>query len=117
MEEAARLCDRIAILDHGKVIARGSPQELIAGLGAPQVLEVLTVPALSDEVLRALPGVVRVSHKADARALWVTDATLTVPALLEQARAAGAAVKQVLTREATLEDVFVHLTGAELRDA
>jgi ABC-2 type transport system ATP-binding protein len=116
MEEAARLCNRIAILDHGKVIARGTPEELIAGLGAPQIVEVVTLPVLPDEALKALPGVVRLSNKADGRVLYVTDATVTLPLVLELARSRGAEVKHVLTREATLEDVFVHLTGSELRD-
>jgi ABC-2 type transport system ATP-binding protein len=114
MEEASRLCDRLAILDHGRVIARGSPAELIASLGAPHVVEVITTPVLED--LAQIPGVVRVSNKADARVLAVNDVTATLPAVLEKARAAGVTVKNVSTREATLEDVFVHLTGSELRD-
>lgn len=116
MEEAARLCDRIAILDHGKVIARGSPTELIDSLKAPQVLELLTDPPLDDALVRALPGVVRTSTKADVRVLHVTDATVTLPAVLGLAREKNVAVKHALTREATLEDVFVHLTGSALRD-
>jgi ABC-2 type transport system ATP-binding protein len=116
MEEAARLCDRIAILDHGKVIARGSPTELVASLGAPHVIELITTPPLGEAGLKTVTGVVRVSNKADARVLHVSDVTTTLPALLERARAAGVAVKNVSTREATLEDVFVHLTGSELRD-
>jgi ABC-2 type transport system ATP-binding protein len=117
MEEAARLCNRIAILDHGKVIARGSPDELIASLGAAQIIEVVTSPPLDDAALLAIPGVTRSTAKADARVLYVSDATLTLPLLLELARSSGSAVKHVVTREATLEDVFVHLTGSELRDA
>jgi ABC-2 type transport system ATP-binding protein len=116
MEEAARLCDRIAILDHGKVIARGSPTELVASLGAPHVIELITTPPLEEAGLKTVTGVVRVSNKADARVLHVSDVTATLPALLEHARAAQVAVKNVSTREATLEDVFVHLTGSELRD-
>jgi ABC-2 type transport system ATP-binding protein len=114
MEEASRLCDRLAILDHGRVIARGSPTELIASLGAPHVVELITTPVLED--LASVPGVVRVSNKADARVLHVNDVTASLPAVLEKARAAGVTVKNVSTREATLEDVFVHLTGSELRD-
>ncbi|MBS1153353.1 MAG: ABC-type multidrug transport system, ATPase component [Myxococcaceae bacterium] len=116
MEEAARLCNRIAILDHGKVIARGTPGELIASLGASQLIEVITLPALDDAALRSLPGVRRISPKADARVLYVEDAAISLPLLLELARTSGSAVKHVVTREATLEDVFVHLTGSELRD-
>jgi ABC-2 type transport system ATP-binding protein len=116
MEEAARLCDRLAIMDHGRVIARGTPAELVASLGAPQVLEAITEPALEDAGLSALPGVVRVSAKADARVLHVADVTVSLPALLEHAKARGTHVRHVATREATLEDVFVHLTGTGLRD-
>jgi ABC-2 type transport system ATP-binding protein len=117
MEEAARLCDRLAILDHGKVIARGSPRELVESLGAPQMIEVITQPPLSEQSLAALPGVVRVAPKADARVLHVKDLTVTLPSVLAMAQQQSAAVKHLSTRDATLEDVFVHLTGSELRDA
>ncbi|MBL8955196.1 MAG: ABC transporter ATP-binding protein [Myxococcaceae bacterium] len=117
MEEAARLCDRLAVLDHGRVIARGSPKGLIASLGAAHVIEVITSPALDDAALGALPSVVRVSAKADARVLHAADVSAALPALLSLAASRGAHVKHVSTREATLEDVFVHLTGAGLRDA
>jgi ABC-2 type transport system ATP-binding protein len=116
MEEAARLCDRIAILDHGKVIARGTPKELIESLGAPQVIEVVTVPPLDDAELKALPSVVRTGNKGDAKTLHVADLGAAVPAVIDLARTKGLAVKHIVTREATLEDVFVHLTGSELRD-
>jgi ABC-2 type transport system ATP-binding protein len=114
MEEAARLCDRIAILDHGKVIALGTPAELIAGLGAPHVVEVITVPTID---LAGLPGVRKRSDKADVAVLHVTEIGATLPALLALASSKGASVKHLVTREATLEDVFVSLTGTGLRDA
>jgi ABC-2 type transport system ATP-binding protein len=117
MEEAARLCDRLAILDHGKVIARGSPRQLVASLGAPQMIELVTEPALDAAELARVPGVVRVSLKADARVLHVADVATTLPQVLALASAKSAAVKLLSSREATLEDVFVHLTGSELRDA
>lgn len=116
MEEAARLCDRIAILDHGRVIASGTPQELINKLGAPYIVEIITLPILDDAALAGLPGVVRSSAKADARVLHVNEVTLTLPALLELARARSVQTRHVTSREASLEDVFVHLTGSELRD-
>lgn len=116
MEEAARLCDRIAILDHGRVIASGTPQELINKLGAPYIIEIITLPILDDAALAGLPGVVRTSAKADARVLHVSEVTLTLPALLELARARSVQTRHVTSREASLEDVFVHLTGSELRD-
>ena len=115
MEEAARLCDRIGIMDHGKLIALGTPAELIAKLGAPQIVEVQA--PLPKDVAEKLPGVTRVDVKADALLLYVNDIGKTLPAVLEVCREQNIAVKRVVTREATLEDVFVHLTGSELRDA
>lgn len=117
MEEAARLCDRIAIMDHGKVIALGSPVELIAGLGATQAVEVVVEgSAVVDADYAALPGVARVAHKADARVLYTNDAAATVPAVLVLAKQKQVVVKHMASREASLEDVFVQLTGAGLRD-
>jgi ABC-2 type transport system ATP-binding protein len=116
MEEAARLCDRLAILDHGKVIALGTPAELIAKLGAPHVVEVLAQPALSADGIASIPGVNKTSEKADVLMLHVVDIGAALPALLALAQKEGAALKHLVTREATLEDVFVHLTGTGLRD-
>lgn len=116
MEEAARLCDRVGIMDHGKLIALGTPAELIARLGAPHIIEVETTPALPDDVVAALSGVSRTSRKADAWVLYIRDFAATLPAVLAAARSCGCAVKRMVTREATLEDVFVHLTGERLRD-
>jgi len=104
MEEAERLCDRVAIMDHGKIIALGTPRELIASLGAEHVVEF----ALADgagrappvDELAALPGV----HRA-------------VPALLALLERRGAELSMLATHHATLEDVFVSLTGRQLRDA
>jgi ABC-2 type transport system ATP-binding protein len=117
MDEAERLCDRIAIVDHGKVIALGSPRELIAQIGGDHLVEVAFEGGQPDDAeLRVLPGVVAVRREDDASCLTVAAPHVTIPALLEllQKRALGLA--RLTTRHASLEDVFVTLTGRHLRD-
>ncbi len=116
MDEAERLCDRIAIVDHGKVIALGTPPELIASLHAPQIVEFATEPGLPDETLRALPGVREVHRRGSLRALGVVSLPETTPALFSAIEAAGARLLSLSTHRATLEDLFVARTGRELRD-
>ncbi len=121
MEEAERLCDRVAIMDHGRVIALGSPQSLVAALGADHVVEfALTdgaVAGLSDEELAALPGVRSVRAGPNRTAITVTQVHRAVPALLGLLERRGVALSLLTTHHATLEDVFVSLTGRQLRDA
>jgi ABC-2 type transport system ATP-binding protein len=120
MEEAARLCDRVAIVDHGKRIALGTPRELIASLGAEHVIEFAVedaAPAVSAEVLRSLPSVEGVAQEDGRWRLTVREVHRTVPALLAALAERGAAVSHLTTHHATLEDVFVALTGRTLRDA
>jgi len=121
MEEAERLCDRVAIMDHGQVIALGTPRELILSLGAEHVVEFALAdgaarsPAL--EELATLPGVKAVRPGADRTALTVTEVHRAVPALLGLLEGRGAQLSLLATHHATLEDVFVALTGRQLRDA
>jgi ABC-2 type transport system ATP-binding protein len=114
MDEAERLCDRVAVVDHGKVIALGSPAELIARLGGEHLIEF--VPAegetASEAELKNLPAVVSVRREDDAYVLAVTAPHLTLPALLQRQRN----LTRLTTRHASLEDVFVTLTGRHLRD-
>jgi ABC-2 type transport system ATP-binding protein len=120
MEEAARLCDRVAIVDHGKPIALGTPRELVASLGAEHVIEFGVEDAtrpLPLATLRALPSVERVAQEDGRCRLTVREVHKTVPALLAALAAHGATVSQLTTHHATLEDVFVALTGRTLRDA
>ncbi|MGH7545504.1 MAG: ATP-binding cassette domain-containing protein [Gemmatimonadota bacterium] len=120
MEEAQRLCDRVAIVDHGKIIAEGAPRALIASLGGEHVVEfsLENGAALSpdDAWLRALPGVRDVSRDGSYIFLTVTEVHRAVPALLEGLARRGAALSLLNTHHATLEDVFVSLTGRRLRD-
>ncbi len=118
MEEAERLCDRLAIIDHGRVIAQGTPNQLVASLGAGQVVEfsVAAGGAPPEAELAALPGVSGVRGNGDTWALTVHGVHVTVPALLARLARDGVDLARLATHDATLEDVFVHLTGRSLRD-
>ena len=119
MDEAQRLCDRVAIVDHGKVIGLGTPRELINSLGAQHVIEfrVGAATELSDADLLALDGARTVRRRDGAYLLESAHAHRTVPALLGFLSARELALEELGTHSATLEDVFVHLTGRMLRDA
>jgi ABC-2 type transport system ATP-binding protein len=118
MDEAERLCDRVAVVDHGKIIALGSPAELIARLGGEHLIEFSTTPegGLDEEVLKALPAVVSVRREEDRFCLAVTAPHITIPALLQLLQARQLTLAALTTRHASLEDVFVTLTGRHLRD-
>ena len=124
MDEAERLCDRVAIVDHGRVIALGTPRELIASVGAEHVVAFAMTggaPFLADELL-ALPGVrsareVAPSGEGDAWELGVVAAHDAVPRLLDAVARRGGTLSELRTHLPTLEDVFVSLTGRGLRDA
>jgi ABC-2 type transport system ATP-binding protein len=116
MEEAERLCDRIAIVDHGRRIAEGAPAELIARLRAPHVLDFSTEPVLAPEVVRAI-ATSREWRPHDSRWLVSVDSLVeAIPSLFAALDRAGARLVTLSTHRVTLEDVFVALTGRELRD-
>jgi ABC-2 type transport system ATP-binding protein len=117
MEEAARLCDRVAILDRGRLIAQGTPAELVASLGADQIVELTLAGEVDEERLRALPGVRHLSRRKASFVLTVRRVEESLPALLAELERQGATISTLATHAATLEDVFVELTGRELRDA
>lgn len=120
MEEAARLCDRVAVIDHGKVIALGTPRQLIASLGAEHVIEFAVggaaPAAIEDGLLRALPSVESVIRDGASWRLTVREVHRAVPALLAALSQRGAEPTELTTHHATLEDVFMGLTGRRLRD-
>ena len=116
MEEAERLCDRVAIVDRGRVIALGTPRELIASLGAEHVIEFASDVRLDPRRLESLGGVRRVVVEDDATRLTVREVHLALPGLLEELRRQGGDLTRVATHHATLEDVFVSLTGRHLRE-
>jgi len=119
MDEAERLCDRLAIVDHGQIIAEGSPAELIDRLGGHHVVEFSvsgTSNGTAQEVWRALPGVEGVREDADIVSLTVREPHLTIPPLLDAVERQEKELLHLTTRQASLEDVFVRLTGRHLRE-
>jgi ABC-2 type transport system ATP-binding protein len=121
MDEAERLCDRVAVVDHGKVIALGSPRELIASLGGEHVIEFSVasgngVVALAPESLADLPAVRSVHREGEMTHLTVSEPHVALPALLARVQGIGTELASLTTRHASLEDVFVTLTGRHLRD-
>jgi ABC-2 type transport system ATP-binding protein len=116
MDEAERLCDRVAIVDHGKVIALGTPAELISTLHAANVIEFASEPEIDEAGLRALPGVTEPYRKGPNWALPVGALAETVPLLLALIERSGARLVHLTTHQATLEDVFVAHTGRALRE-
>jgi len=117
MEEAARLCDRVAIVDHGRIIAQDTPDALVASLGASQVVEFRAARPLAEPDLLALSGVHGTGARGEHQVLHTERIGETLPALLGRLGAEGVALVDLQTRQATLEDVFIHLTGRTLHDA
>jgi len=118
MEEAHRLCDRVAVVDHGRIIALGSPSELIAALGAEHVVEISVEKDdhAIDTWLREVTGVQDVRRERDGIFLTVSEVHRTIPALMSTLKDRNVELSNLTTHHATLEDVFVSLTGRHLRD-
>ncbi len=117
MEEASRLCDRVAIMDRGRILTLGRPAALVAALGADQIVEFRTRGEVAAERLSVLPGVRGAVRTDGAWQLSVRRIGEALPALLDELERGGVALESLATHQATLEDVFVSLTGRALRDA
>jgi ABC-2 type transport system ATP-binding protein len=119
MDEAERLCDRLAIVDHGVIIAEGTPPDLIDRLGGHHVVEFEVSGGPNGhgpDVWRALPSVDSVRREDESICLSVREPHLTIPALLDAVNRQGERLEHLSTRQASLEDVFVNLTGRHLRE-
>ena len=119
MDEAERLCDRLAIVDHGQIIAEGTPSELIDRLGGHHVVEFQVSKNGNDDNLdrwQSLPSVESVRREDSTVFLSVREPHLTIPALLDAVTSNGHQLEHLSTRQASLEDVFVNLTGRHLRE-
>jgi len=118
MDEAERLCDRIAIVDHGKVIALGTPAELIAKLDAPNIIEFTSNPRLEGNTFDDLcVGYHGCAKRGDGWQLRVDSLAEAVPKLINVVEKSGSKLVTLTTHAATLEDLFVAMTGRDLRDA
>jgi ABC-2 type transport system ATP-binding protein len=118
MDEAERLCDRLAIIDHGLTIASGTPLELIERLGGHHRVEFDATGRVAgdSEVWCSLPGVEGVHEEEGRAVLSVREPHETIPALLAAIQNRGGRLLHLTTRQASLEDVFVHLTGRHMRE-
>ncbi|HEX5421163.1 MAG TPA: ATP-binding cassette domain-containing protein [Gammaproteobacteria bacterium] len=118
MEEADKLCDRIAIVDHGKLVALDSPLKLKASIPGKNVLEVsfTEVPEGWTETLTSLPEVAEVKAEDRVFRLSSNNGPRTTVALMDAVRRAGIDVASLSVQSTTLDDVFVHYTGRQLRD-
>ena len=118
MDEADKLCDRIAIVDHGKLVALDSPLKLKASVPGQNILEVSfsDVPAGWADVLRGLPDVAEVKGEDHIFRISSQNGPATTVAVMEAAKNAGITVQSLSVQSTTLDDVFVHYTGRQLRD-
>jgi len=116
MDEAEKLCDRVAIIDHGKVIALGTPRELILGLGGDQLIELSSEPALRTDDFTGIPEVSEARASGNRLLLTAREPARSLPAILAVVSARRVILHELSVRQATLEDVFVKLTGRQLRD-
>ena len=119
MDEAERLCDRVAIIDHGNIIAQGSPRELIARLGAEHIVEFALESngtPLDPQSFAGLDSVLMARADGEGYALTVSEPHRAIPALLDDLDNQSRPLARLTTRHVSLEDVFVSLTGRHLRD-
>ena len=116
MEEAEVLCDRLAIMDHGQILEMGTVDELVSKRFKERAVRFDAIDRVSDGDLAALPAVSHLTHDADEVLLYTSDVAATIGALLSLGEDRGFEPQNLGVRRATLEDVFLDLTGRALRD-
>ncbi len=119
MEEADALCDRLAILDHGCILAQGNPKQLKESVGASSVISLSTsadIQALIDRLKESLPEIVKAEKVGGRAQLHIKGTARIIPRIVETAEAAGFPITDLSISEPTLETVFINLTGKELRE-
>lgn len=116
MEEAEKLCDRIAIMDHGEILARGTPYELIAQLKVSSCVEFSSNGFANLDNFKILPSVTKVLQKGGQVELFSNDPQKTLLSLMELSKSENIEIKDLHIRKATLEDLFLELTGRSLRE-
>ena len=116
MEEAEALCDRLAIMDHGKILDMGTVDEIVGRRFRERAVKFDRLAVLSDQLLRNLPGVSNVAHEDDEVLLYTRDVPATIGALLDTTDALHVEPTNLLVRRPSLEDVFLDLTGRALRE-
>jgi ABC-2 type transport system ATP-binding protein len=116
LDEAEQLCDRVAIIDHGRIIAEGSPRELMARSRPSQSVSLVTSRAVEPRRLSALEDIGELQTNSERVRFTTTDVHRTLRELLKMLDAERIEVVELHVEKATLEDVFLELTGKELRD-
>ena len=116
LEEAEVLCDRVAIMDHGRILEEGTVEELVSRRFKDRAVRFDAIDGLGDERLAAMPGVTSVKHEDGDVLVYTRDVAATIGAVLDAAEALGVEPANLGVRRATLEDVFLDLTGRALRD-
>ena len=116
LEEAEVLCDRVAIMDHGHILEEGTVEELVSRRFKERAVRFDTIDGLPEERLARMPGVASVKHEDGDTLLYTRDVAGTIGAVLDAAEGLGVEPANLGVRRATLEDVFLDLTGRALRD-
>jgi ABC-2 type transport system ATP-binding protein len=116
MEEAEVLCDRLAIMDHGRILESGTVDELVTRRFHERAVRFDAIDRLPDEQLAAFPGVTAIKHEGGAVLLFTRDVPATIGAVLAASERLAVEPANLAVRRATLEDVFLDLTGRALRD-
>jgi ABC-2 type transport system ATP-binding protein len=116
LEEAEILCDRVAIMDHGRILEEGTVEELVSRHFQERAVRFTAVAGLTDERLAAMPGATTVKHEDGEVIVYTRDVAATIGAVLDACEGLGVEPANLGVRRPTLEDVFLDLTGRALRD-